>query len=78
MDWVWYGLGLAWVGFGMGWIWYGLDLVWVGFDIGLVWCDIGFHIRLEISSFCSGKISYLSLLIRGINQSEIEGSKLRL
>ena len=34
------------------------------------------HTRLQISSFCSGKISYLSLLIRGINQSEIEGSKL--
>ena len=35
------------------------------------------HTRLEISSFCSCKISYLSLLIGGINQSEIEGSKLR-
>ena len=35
------------------------------------------HITLQISSFCSGKISYLSLLIGGINQSEIEGSKLR-
>ena len=41
----------------------------IGFDHG--------HITLQISSFCSGKISYLSLLIRGINQSEIEGSKLR-
>ena len=32
---------------------------------------------LQISSFCSSKISYLSLLIGGINQSEIEGSKLK-
>ena len=40
MGWVWYGLGLVWVGFGMGWIWYGLGLVWVGFGIGLVWFGI--------------------------------------
>ena len=41
MSWVWYGLGLVWIGFRMGWVWYGLGLVWVGFCLVRVWYGLG-------------------------------------
>ena len=45
MGWVWYGLGLIWVGFDMGWVWY-----WFGMVLyGMIWNGFVFSIMSNAS-----------------------------